>query len=139
MGVTSTSILIINFACKDYNCLISVSRHLELHYPHFPTEQDLMKSVQSCRRRDDNFAVLIHFSLQWQRLQAGGEILQDLVEFYQWLHNELACLISKKKAFEVKIMTVVNKLASKHNKKMKGHFHDLFKRCKGEKWHDYIL
>ena len=32
---------------------------------------------------------LSDFAQSWRVLQAGGLLLPDLVEFYQWLHTEL--------------------------------------------------
>ena len=37
---------------------------------------------------------LSEFAQGWRRLQAGGLLLPDLVEFYRWLHTELCMLFA---------------------------------------------
>ena len=69
-------------------------RSLDLNYPHFPTEQDFIHNVLSSgdiqsHSQGGNFYLLGHFAQEWPRLQAGGLLLSDLVEFYQWLHTAL--------------------------------------------------
>lgn len=36
---------------------------------------------------------LSEFAQGWRRLQAGGLLLPDLVEFYRWLHTELCTYV----------------------------------------------
>ena len=74
--------------------LISFCRHFGLCYPHFPTEQDFIHSVltsgdiQSHTQGGDLY-LLDRFAQEWPQLQAGGLLLPDLLEFYQWLHTAL--------------------------------------------------
>ena len=69
-------------------------RHLRLCYPCFPSEQEFTHSVLSSddiqsHTQDGDLYLLHQFTLEWPRLQAGGLLLPDLVEFYQWLHTAL--------------------------------------------------
>ena len=117
-------------------------RNLELHYPYYPTEQDFTHSVLSSGDvvRED-IALLSRFSLQWRRLQAGGELLPDLVELYQWLHTDLAHLVSYNKACSVTIKNVVSRAVKKYSPDMGQHLQQLFARVKGEpaKHHIYVI
>ena len=79
---------------KFWWCVDSFNRSLELYYPHFPTEQDFIHSVLSsgdiCSYTQKGELYLLgRFALEWPRLQAGGLLLSDLVEFYKWLHTAL--------------------------------------------------
>ena len=108
-------------------------RSLELCYPHYPTEQDFTHSVLSSGDvvRED-IALLSRFSLQWRRLQAGGELLPDLVELYQWLHTDLAHLVSYDKACTVTIRKVINRAVKKYSRDRGQYLEQLFVRVKGE-------
>ena len=69
-------------------------RHLELCYPHFPTEQDFIHSVLGSgniqsHTQDGDLYLLGRFAQEWSRLKAGGKLLPDLLAFYQWLHTSL--------------------------------------------------
>ena len=69
-------------------------RRLQLYYPHFPSESDFTHSVLSSgdiqsHARGGELYLLARFAQEWPRLQAGGLLLPDLVEFYQWLHTAL--------------------------------------------------
>ena len=79
---------------KFWCCIDSFNRSLGLCYPHFPTEQDFIHSVLSsgdiCSYTQKGKLYLLgRFAQEWPRLQAGGLVLPDLVEFYQWLHTAL--------------------------------------------------
>ena len=73
---------------------MSFCRQLGLCYPHFPTEQDFIHSVISSgdiqsHAQGGELHLLTWFTHELPRLQAGGELLPHLVEFYQWLHTTL--------------------------------------------------
>ena len=46
------------------------------------------RSIQSYACNGDLY-VLGRFVQEWPQLQAGGLLLPDLIEFYQWLHTVL--------------------------------------------------
>ena len=108
-------------------------RSLEQHYPYFPSEKDFTHSVLSSGDiTRDNFSLLSRFALQWPRLQAGGELLPDLVELYQWLHTFLAHVVSYDMACKVKIKTVIERAVRRYSPDMGEHLRQLFERVKGE-------
>ena len=79
---------------KFWCCVDSFNRSLGLCYPHFPTEQDFIHSVLSTGdiysyTQKGKLYLLGRFAQEWPWLQAGGLLLPDLVEFYQWLHKAL--------------------------------------------------
>jgi len=81
-------------------------RRLELRYPHYPSERDFTHSVLSSgdirnQAQGGDLYLLARFAQEWPRLQAGGMLLPDLVEFYQWLHTALGELNHTSEIFEV--------------------------------------
>ena len=105
-----------------------------MQYPYYPTELDFTNSMLGCREHSsgvEDISVLTHFTLNWRRLQAGGEILPRLVEFYQWLHTELAYGISKEKAMEVKIGDVIKKSVNASSVYKGDYLRQLFAGVKG--------
>ena len=113
---------------------LSYHRSLERHYPYFPTEKDFTHSVLSATDiEQNNIALLSRFALEWRRLQAGGELLPDLVELYQWLHTDLAHIVSYEMACKVKIKSVIDRAVRKYSPDMGEHLRQLFAKVKGEK------
>ena len=80
----------------------------------------------------EDIALLSRFSLQWQRLQAGGELLPDLIELYQWLHTDLAHLVSYKKAYMVTIKSVVDRATKRCSPDVAQRLQHLFARVKSK-------
>ena len=116
--------------------IYTLHRCLELHYPYYPSEKDFTHSILSSSDTTHNDIVLLsHFSLQWQRLQAGGKLLPDLIEFYQWLHANLAHVVSYEMACKVKIKNIIDRAVRKYSTDMGEHLHQLFTRVKGEWYH----
>jgi len=68
----------------------------------------------------NQFYVLSKFALTYPRLKAGGALLPDLIEFYQWIHTELAYLVTKKYAQKNGFEEVITKADQKYEG------HDLF-------------
>ena len=96
-------------------------RHLEEHYPHFPSKQELTHYVLSSGDlqqhseggRRGKLRFLTKFALDQPQLQKGGAILPDLVELYQWLHTHYIHLLTPKQARSITIGQVI-KLAEKN-------------------------
>ena len=114
-------------------------RCLELHYPYFPTEKDFTHSVVSSgdishHSEGEHFRLLSRFALMWPRLQAGGVLLPDLVEFYQWLHSSLAHIVSYDTASNVPIGSVIQHAVRRYSPDMGQHLRQLYDRIKGEKY-----
>ena len=56
------------------------------------------------------FRFLSKFAMEWKRLQVGGALLPDLVEFYTWLHKTLAYMLTREKASSITIGSVITLL-----------------------------
>ena len=85
--------------------------------------------------------MLTQFVLERPQLQAGGRLLPDLVEFYLWLHTQLAYIVSYDKATELKIGQVVERAVERYSKDFGTHIKELYKRVKGsetETVHPYV-
>ncbi len=99
------------FTLYLYSCL-------EVHYPHFPTmdefSQTMLSSVDIGDASKNEFYVLSKFVLEYPRLKAAGALLPDLLEFYQWIHSELAYLVTRKYAEKESIGTVITKAEEKY-------------------------
>ena len=85
--------------------------------------------------------MLTQFVLERPQLQAGGCLLPDLVEFYLWLHTQLAYIVSYDKATELKIGQVVERAVERYSKDFGTHIKELYERVKGsetETVHPYV-
>ena len=74
------------------------NRSLDRCYPQFSSEADFIHCILSYGDLEQHseggtLRGLSQFAQGWRRLQAGGLLLPDLVEFYQWLHTQLGKII----------------------------------------------
>ena len=77
---------------KRWNDSLAFCRCLWQWYPHFPTERDFIHIVLNYgdiqrHTQGGDLYLLGRFAQEWPRLQAGGLLLPDLLEFYWWLHT----------------------------------------------------
>lgn len=119
-----------------YNCYISShSRTLEAHYPFFPTEGALVQSLLSQTDIGDYISntehILSQFALYRHKLEIGGELLPNLVEFYQWLHQEMAHVITRKDAESIPVSRAVRVLAKSYSPDEGERLQQLYKNLKG--------
>ena len=93
-------------------------RVLEVHFPHLPTEeefsQSMLASVNLSNVTKNPHYVLSKFALVYPRLKAGGALLPDLIEFYQWIHTELAYLVTYNYAQNHGLEEVITKADQKY-------------------------
>lgn len=75
--------------------------------------------------------------MEWPRLQRGGILLPDLVEFYQWLHTNIAHLITYDRASTLTIGHVVTLAVQNSSKEFGQHLCALYKRVK-ENYNTYV-
>ena len=91
---------------------------LGTHFPHFPTEEEFSRSMLASANVGDvtrnKFYVVSKFALMYPRLKAGGALLPDLIEFYQWIHRELAYLVTKNYAQRHGLEEVITKADQKY-------------------------
>lgn len=140
-------------------------RSLGLCYPHFPSEKEFTHSVLSSgdiqsHSQGGDLYLLGQFAQEWPWLQAGGQLLPDLVEFYQWLHtalgesasliaqlmcqlllekqlpplniHSLAHLVTHEQATTLPIGHVVELAAQMYDREMEEQFKALYNRVKGQ-------
>ncbi|XP_065913406.1 uncharacterized protein [Dysidea avara] len=116
-------------------------RTLNEHYPHLATENEYMKSLVAAREAhdlDDAHLFALHlFTLEYERLQLGGALLPDLVEFYQWIHTHLSYLVTYEKAQQITIGKIISLSAKRYSQELCEHLTDLFKRII-EKYNAYL-
>ena len=107
------------------------NRNIELRYPYYPSEQDVIQSVLCSGEDVEEIALLSKFFHQWKRLSIGGGLLPHLVEFYFWLHTELAYVVSKERAYKVKLNTVIEQAVKKYPPDRGKYLQELFTKVKG--------
>ncbi len=108
-------------------------RLLGANYPTFPNENDLRHAVEQIPGVADpnhELHLLSLFVREQLRLRAGAAILPDLVEFYQWLHTEVAYTLSRRKAVKATIKEVVVDVARKYGDERGDNLINLYKRVK---------
>ena len=113
--------------------LHSPIRHLEVRYPHFPSEQEFTHCILSAgdlqqHSEGGNLRLLTRFAMDWPRLQIGAVLLPDLVELYQWLHTSIAFLITNEYASTVTIGQVIQQAKKNISKQDGQYLWKLYKR-----------
>ena len=68
------------------------------------------------------------FTLEQKKLQAGGTLLPDLMEFYKWIHTQLSHLMTYERAKQITIGQVINLTAKRYSSEIFDHLTSLFKR-----------
>ena len=111
---------------------ILICRILEQYYPWAATESVYLKSlndaIESNNCNPAYLLVLHRFTLERKKLQMGGALLPDLVEFYQWIHTELSHLVTYERAKQISIGTVMSLSAKRYSQEYFNHLTNLFKR-----------
>lgn len=125
------------YYCKDH-----IYRQLNQLYPHLATENEFMRCLVAVREvynlDDTYFFALYHFTLEFERLQIGGTLLPDLLEFYQWIHIHLSHLVTYEKAKEITIGSIIKLSASRYSQELCEHLTKLFERIVGRYFCDWI-
>ena len=73
---------------------------------------------------------LARFAMEWPRLQLGGLLVPDLIELYQWLHMNIAHLITYDQAASITIGRVIQLAERNSSKEMKEHLRNLYESVK---------
>ncbi len=92
---------------------------LEVHYPHFPTLDEFFQIMLSSANVSDTknqLFVLSKFALEYPRLETAGALLPELLEFYRWIHIELAYRVTFKYAENHTIQDVIEKADGEYKK-----------------------
>lgn len=102
------------------------------HYPHPATKNEYIKSLVEATEANncniEHLFVLHRFTLEQKRLQIGGALLPDLMEFYQWIHTQLSYLVTYQRAEEISIGNVISLSAKRYSKEDFNHLTGLFNR-----------
>ena len=78
-------------------------RELYNHYPRFVVEEDLINCILSSGDLNQYLEgtrpwLLLKFIRDQPLLEVGGLLLPFLMEFYQWLHTDIAYLLTREQA-----------------------------------------
>lgn len=113
-------------------CLYS---HLGAYYPSFTNEDALLQALLSNTDIGDYLSstehLLSQLVLQRCLLEMGGVLLTDLVELYQWLHQELAYVVTRSDAETIPISRAVRVLAKSYSPEEGERLQNLYKRIRG--------
>ena len=104
-------------------------------YPHFPSEDELIHSILSSgdlqeHSKGGKLSLLAKFTIEWPLLCKGEDLLPDLVEMYQWLHKDIAHLLTYEEASSITIGQVVSFARKKLNKQDGEHIWNLYQKVK---------
>ena len=126
---------------------------LESCFPQFPTENAFLHHVQSRAGQEERLHTLLQFTMEKHRLQVhapipfrstshsslpfscqvGGQLLPDLIQFYQWLHTHLAHQVTHRRAYSALSIGRVVALASRRMPRgMAIQLQELYQRVKSE-------
>ena len=101
--------------------------------------QSLTDTTEANDCNSTHLFVLHQFVQEEKKLQKGGALLPDLVEFYQWIHTELSYLVTYQKAEQISIGKILSLSSKRYSQKYFDHLTDLFKRVKSEgNHHNYV-
>ena len=104
--------------------------------------QDLTRSIWSLGDLDEHseggrLRLLLKFVTEWQCLQVGGVLLPPLVELYQWIHTDIAYLLTHEQASHFTIGQLITQAEKKLNKQSKQHIRDTYNKVKQE-YNEYV-
>ena len=112
--------LYLKIMCSVIILLLSPRSDLEAHYPHFPTLdecfQTMLSSANISDTKNELFA-LSKFALEYPRLEAAGALLPELLEFYRWIHIELAYRVTFKYAENHTIQELIEKADEEYKRR----------------------
>ena len=83
--------------------------------------------------------VLYQFLLKRPLLNAGGKLLPALVDFYQWLHNEIAYTITLEDACKINVETVLSTFLNRHLPEQRDNRLNQFKAITRKHMYIYII
>ena len=94
--------------------------------------KSLVAAREACNLNPSYLFALQHFTLEHNRLQVGGALLPDLVEFYQWIHTHLSHLVTYEYAEEITIGNLIKLSAKRYSHDICDHLTHLFERIIGK-------
>ena len=111
---------------------------MEACYPHFPEDTTALHSLLSLPdvqvKSQDKLAVLSRFICKMPEIQTILPFLPDFMEFYQWLHRDLAGVLTPEVADRISIKKLVDRMSRNYGESG-SKLMSLYKRVKG----NYIM
>ena len=90
-------------------------RQVEACYPHFPGDTAALYSVLSLpdveAHSQEKLVVLSKFICKQSEIESTLPFLTDFMEFYQWLHRDLAGVLTPEKADKLSIKKLVDQMS----------------------------
>ena len=74
----------------------------------------------------------MEFVLNYERLRVGGTLLPKLIEFYKWLHSQLAYQLTREQAEKYTAKQIVDVVAKHCSMPTRDHLLKLYAEVKGE-------
>ena len=113
-------------------------RQLDVHYPIFPSEKDLVQSILGDGEKNlGGLGLLSDFAIKLERLKIGKDLLPDLVEFYTWIHTNLSHVLTMDRASTVSISQIIEQAENKMSRESGRHLRDLYVRVQQQ--YNYYL
>ena len=114
---------------------LRIDRHTEACYPHFANNTTAVYSLLSLTdvqmESQEKLMLLSQFICKMPELHTTLPYLPDFMEFYQWLHRDLAGVLTPERAHKISIKSLVKQM-SKHYAGEKGDkLMSLYERVKG--------
>ena len=112
-----------------------IDRHTGSCYPHFADNTTALYSLLSLPdvqvESQEKIMLLSRFICKMPEVQTTLPYLPDFLEFYQWLHKDLAGVLTPERAHKISIKSLVKQM-SKHYAGEKGDkLMSLYERVKG--------
>ena len=109
-------------------------RQVEACYPHFPGDTAALYSVLSLpdvqAQSLDKLVVLSKFIHKQSEVESTLPFLTDFMEFYQWLHRDLAGVLTPEKADKLAIKKLVDQMSRHYSGESGRKLISLYQRVK---------
>ena len=114
--------------------MILFRRQVEAQYPHFPADTAALYSALSLpdvrAQSRDKLVVLSKFISKQSEVEGTLPFLTDFMEFYQWLHKDLAGLLTPEKADKLSIKKLVDQMSRHYSGESGRKMMSLYQRVK---------
>ena len=113
---------------------------LDTHYPESASKESFLLQILSSTRLHDSknsLYVLYQFVLRRPLFNAGGRLLPVLVDFYKWLHEEVAYCVTADDAQRLSIGVAMSTILNSYSPTMRDQQHEQFIHVKSELFNCY--
>ena len=116
-----------------YNVLFL--RQIQTCYPHFPDNTTALYSLLSLAdvrmESQEKLMLLSQFICKMPEIQTTLPYLPDFMEFYQWLHRDLAGLLTPETVHKISIKNLVKQMSKHYGGEKGDKLMSLYQRVKG--------